>query len=399
MNKNKSLRFYLLSCCAAFCLCSPSLSYAGTPAENIEANYVQGLKDMTNELINVAFEYVAIIGTFFDGEQQLDTQLEQQKLTAEAHKDYQPSDTMCRFGTFVRSIARTENKAEADKLILNDLFLGNMTNESGSFAAEGPFRDFKSRLDHFKKTYCNTADANGSLTTLCTYAAGQAGAQDPNRINKDIDYTRTVDQKLTLNLNMIESPAASEDEEDVYTLGRNLYWPNSLPTVVESQAAHGDAPIVRKQRELIMRTHSLTALQSIAQNSYLNILAQKASAAEGTGADSGWNFMKSMLKEFGLAETDINKTLGDYPSYYAQMDVLTKKMYQSPDFYTNLYDKPANVSRISASMEAIKLMQLRDQYKSALRREMMLSAMLSNRLEKPLLDQQVILQTQNLSRH
>lgn len=404
MIKNKSLRFCLLAGGLFVTVFTGAAdARASTPAQNIQQNYVEGLRKMTVELVNVAFEYVAIIGTFFDSEQQLDTQLEIEKRTAEAHKDYHPSDTMCRFGTFVRSVARTENKAEADKLILNDVFLGNITNVSGSFGATGPFRDFKSRLKHFQKTYCHTADNNGNLGALCTYETNKAGAEDLNRVNKDIDYTRTVDQKLTLNIDMIEDTSsateASEDEEDVYTLGRNLYWPNGLPVITKTRDAHRNAPIVSTQRELIMQAHSLTARQSIAQNSYLNILAQKASAAEGVGEESGWNFMKAMMKEFALDnDDDINKMLGDYPSYYAQMDVLAKKMYQNPNFYTNLYDKPVNVARISASMEAIKLMQLRDQYKSALRQEMLLSAMLSNRLDKPIRDQQILLQMQKLRR-
>ena len=74
--------------------------------------------------------------------------------------------------------------------------------------------------------------------------------------------------------------------------------------------------------------------------------------------------------------------LGQNPSYYAQMDVLTKKIYQNPNFYTSLYDKPTNVRRIGVSMDAISLMQMRDQYESALRKEMLLSLMLEQELKK-----------------
>ena len=55
-------------------------------------------------------------------------------------------------------------------------------------------------------------------------------------------------------------------------------------------------------------------------------------------------------------------------------------MYQSPNFYTNLYEKPTNVRRISTSMEAIKLMQTRDQFELSLRKEMLLSMMLEQEI-------------------
>ena len=58
------------------------------------------------------------------------------------------------------------------------------------------------------------------------------------------------------------------------------------------------------------------------------------------------------------------------------MEVLTKKVYQKPDFYTNLYDTPANVDRKEVAMQAIGLMQKFDIFKSYLRNEASLSVLL-----------------------
>ena len=58
------------------------------------------------------------------------------------------------------------------------------------------------------------------------------------------------------------------------------------------------------------------------------------------------------------------------------MEVLTKKLYQNPSFYTELYDKPANVERKRVALQAIDLMQKRDIYQSLLRSESILSLML-----------------------
>src|SRR5690606_22986449 len=84
----------------------------------------------------------------------------------------------------------------------------------------------------------------------------------------------------------------------------------------------------------------------------------------------------------GTNEDEIFELIGEQPSYYAQLEILTKKIYQNPDFYANLYDKPANVERKSTALKAIDLMLDRAMYESQLRREMVLSVLLSSRLRK-----------------
>jgi hypothetical protein len=51
------------------------------------------------------------------------------------------------------------------------------------------------------------------------------------------------------------------------------------------------------------------------------------------------------------------------------MEILTKRIEQDPNFYTNLYDTPANLARKGAALRAIGLMQHMDMFKSRLRNE------------------------------
>jgi hypothetical protein len=129
-------------------------------------------------------------------------------------------------------------------------------------------------------------------------------------------------------------------------------------------------------------SRGLIAAMGVAHDSFASIAGMKSKTVPGIGAASGWNFMKSMMRDFGLADADIDQLLGQYPSYYAQMEVLTKKIYQRPDFYTNLYDKPTNVKRISDAMTAIQIMQQRDFYESRLRNEMLTSMLVEQALAK-----------------
>jgi hypothetical protein len=85
--------------------------------------------------------------------------------------------------------------------------------------------------------------------------------------------------------------------------------------------------------------------------------------------------MKALLQEMGAAPADIEELMGENPSYYAQMEILTKKIYQNPEFIINLYDKPANVKRIRAAGQAIKTMQDRDIHEALERRMMLISAL------------------------
>ena len=96
-------------------------------------------------------------------------------------------------------------------------------------------------------------------------------------------------------------------------------------------------------------------------------------------------FLYSALKEMsgdGISDDEVKKYLGDKPSYFAQMEMLSKKIYQHPGFYTDLYDKPANVLRKEAAMQAIDLMQKRDIYRSLLRSEALFSVILETELMK-----------------
>ena len=110
-----------------------------------------------------------------------------------------------------------------------------------------------------------------------------------------------------------------------------------------------------------------------------NIISMKSAAPETVSENTG-PYLRALLREFGMAEEEIIDTLGENPSYYAQMELLTKKIYQSPTFYTNLYDKPANVQRLRAAMKAVKIMQDRDIHAAYLRREMLMSMLLEVKL-------------------
>ncbi len=377
---------------ATVCGISPFASFcnAGTiraQSQGFVTNLVHPLQLMADQLTAVSMHATQQIGRFFDAKEQLEVQRDFQTLKAEAIKDYHPSEQMCRVGSLMKSVVSAQQKMAHEKLALNKVLNDQYQNKRNAGTKSGEISDIKSRLSQFRRVYCDPMDNDGGLYWICqhdqdnTLANSEMRADPPGgiggpqqfRMNKDVEYMRTVEYPLTLNIDSVD-PVVSEDEEDIAALAKNLFWTESFKTVEEKS--------INETKDKYLNARGLMALNNIAHNSFTHIVGMKAAAPlpENEAVVPGWAHMKTMMREFGLGDEDIAAMLGAQPSYYAQMDVLTKKLYQNPDFYTNLYDKPANVERITASMDAIGLMQLRDQYEGSLRKEMLLSAMIQESL-------------------
>lgn len=232
--------------------------------------------------------------------------------------------------------------------------------------------DKENRLRQFKQKYCDGAEGNGGMATIC----GSSGS-DKNRLDKDIDYARTLGTPWTLEINYGDTEL-KDDEEDVFALENNIFG-HKVFTRIPPELFGQDESTAGKTswnqgdvRDAYMDMRALIAKRGVAENSFNQMVAMKS---EGTGAST--KYLQEMMKELGIEKTeDLEKLLGKNPSYYAQMEVLTKKIYQNPDFFTNLYDTPANISRKEAAMDAIELIQKFDMFKSNLRTEANLSLML-----------------------
>jgi len=344
---------------------------------------------MTNEMTAVALQQVKMIGTFFDAKHQLETQRLFQTLMAEAHKDYQPSEGLCDIGTTARALIVSEKKSDlAHQTLANRIMERQL--KTGDNLSEAAHSELYSRVDLFKKRFCHKGDNGNGLRNLC------AGAQAPRAtINKDVDYTRTIDSVLTLEVDFgqdseIDIPLDAQgnpidptaDEVSVFALMANLFAHETLPFIGRRVLANQEG-IPRPAAYNYMNLRAVAAKRSVAQNSISAIISEKATGekANGDTAIEYAPFVKSAIAELGVPADDIEFIVGTNPSYFAQMEVLTKKLYQNPVFYTELYDKPANVLRKRAAIRAVGLMQDRDYYKSLLRSEAVLAVLLESMLK------------------
>lgn len=343
-----------------------------------ESHLLPAMLLMTEQMSAIALQQTAAIGMLFDAKHQLESQALLQSMQAQAHKDYQPSQGVCEFGTNTRTLAASNQNTKTVDLALSTYAMDRQLLSGDAISSGGSLADRESRWAQFKDVYCDGGDNSNSFDALCS-------GSDSHRYNRDINFAKTVDDQYTLELDFRTSAdgdhtsrGASEDEEDIFALQSNLYAHRVVPKFSDLYfMATRNGEVIDKGSFLYMDARSLTAQRQVAMASYNAITSMKAQGEENVEP-----YMRALFQEVGMTDAQAQEILGDRPSYYAQMELLTKKLYQRPSFYTDLYDKPVNIDRKDVAMQAISLMQKRDMYDSLLRTEMSQSIWLETELEQ-----------------
>jgi hypothetical protein len=348
-------------------------------------NIPRTLMRMTEQMSAVAMHQAQVLGTLLDAKHQLETQRLFNELQNEAHRDYQPSDDFCWFGTNVRSLAHSESRGKQNATALSER---SMARQLGSLATSGSLNrdeDLLGRWNQFIADNCDSQDNNwsGGVTGM-VQACGANRPPDQMRANRDIDYTRLIDEPRTINLDLLDGAPlpADGEEEDVIAMANYLYGHRPL-----SRA--GDALLKNSQgQNLYLALRSIAARRSVAENSFDTIVGMKSAGTSGSPGSTAQTreFLAAILAELGVADENGNGNnadeiygiIGERPSYYAQLEILAKKIYQNPDFYSSLYDSPANIARKAVALKAIELMLERAMYESETRQEMLMSVLLSS---------------------
>lgn len=332
-------------------------------------NMSVAIKDMAEELSGVMFQQTLAIGTLLDAQHQMETQQILQTLQARAHKDYHPSIGMCEFISHSRSLADSERKGEIAQMALSQRSQDRLQGNTYTAAASGTAQDIESRFEQFRWHFCNPEDHNGKLNNFCVVRT-----RDPNdfeMMNLDIDYNRAIDYPYTLDVDFTND-TLTEHERMVVALSSNLYSHSAFQRAKRNSLLSGDNDDLTTAQEKFMDLRALNAKLSVAENSFNAIAGMKSAGSPGAA-----EFLHAVFENLAMdPEHAPQQIIGEQPSYHAQMEVLSKHMLQNPDFYTNLYDKPANVERKGVALQAIGLIQKFDLFKSHLRNEASLSVLL-----------------------
>ncbi len=350
------------------------------------------LKAMTQEVTADVAWQTFIFGTFLDAKTQIETQRTLQEMNLMALKDYQPSVQMCRMASHVRGLAFSDKGGDIDAQVIGEQFIRRQTGSINTAGAEGEHQDLPDRLSQFKRRFCDIHDNSDGLAFLCpaSYAVSPCSIC-PATTDRDIDYGGVVERALTLDDVFIKdlpdtsgppswslpgSPGtAIVPHEDVMALQNNLYghrvplrMPESLFNLEENQ-------------KKMLDIRSVIAKRSVAEASFAQIVGMRV---PGSGGAYLYTMprMLGFLASFGLSTGDFLAKYEKAPSYYAQMEFLTKEIFRDQQFFVNLYDKPANIGRQKVVLQAFGLMQDFDTLQSYLRTEVMLSVLLELELIK-----------------
>lgn len=341
-------------------------------------NIFPGLTVMSLELSTMPFTIQAAVGGMIDGMIQNRAILETQELRAKTTSNQTPSVSVCRYASLSKGLASSNARARLNASILAkrsmDRQVGaKLVDDTGSGdnlqQALDSIVDHNTRYDQFLSTYCDPQDLQNNLGANPNCAG--------TRKNRDINYNQLVDSPLTLNIDY-SNPSVTIDELDVVALQANLF---SDELISRNPDQFKDK---EEKLEQYMDFRSIMAKRNVAEHSFNTIIGLKSS---GSGASNLQ--MNAVLEEVmpntAIGQTERLNTLfpdlygtgtGPNPSYYAQMELLTQKIFQDVSFYANLYDNPVNVDRQYATLQALGLMQRREAFESMVRGELLASILL-----------------------
>jgi hypothetical protein len=331
-------------------------------------NIFPALKLMTMEATTSAFPLQPIIGAFLDGVQLNKAILEIQTMQARITRDQMPAVSMCRYASLTKGLAASQSKARFNASYLSKRSLerqlgGNTTDKDQEYLDN--ISDHYTRYDQFLSNYCDPQDFQNGLGVV----NGCAGV----RKNRDINYNQLIDSPLTLNVDYTDS-LVTEDEVDILAMASNLF---SDELINRDFRQFTD----EQRANQFVQYRALLAKRNVAEYSFNSIIGMKT-AGSGASNVQMEGLMRELMPSGAQADAERQALLfpkiaaagaNPNPSYYAQMELLTQKLFQDVSFYTNLYDNPANVERQYAAMQALGLMQRRDAYESMVRSELLAS--------------------------
>lgn len=344
----------------------PSLGYAISspvyvPDSMVQQTWLNGFAQFTNRVNEAIIAATTSLGTFFDAQNNMDAARSLQERRAAAAKTYAPSEALCRFGTMGQALAASQAISDSNKLVLSNTLLGRERAASNTVYGD-PGDQLKRRYEYFRQNYCDKTSANDALKKSCD-------VKTDRNLDSDVNYTKQIDVPLTLDVDYTNgtSGQTDKDEEGIMAMADNLFPPQPLPKAFADLSYKGPN----------MRYRSLQAIRSVAKNSFISLVADKAKTTSQMAP-----YIGKLMESLGVSADQAPILMGDKPSYFSQMEVLTKKLYQSPAFFVNLVDTPASVERQRAAMRAIKLQQGADLAETVKRREMLLAVLLELKLRE-----------------
>lgn len=339
-------------------------SAVSVPSELVERSWLTGIRRIGNRMTEALLSQTSSWGSFLNAQNLLDARRAQQEQAARTAKSFASSEALCRFGSLSQSLGASDSLKDTNGLMLMSMLNNRENGSSNTIYADRGGNAVESRINQLRSNYCNPNESNAALNDLC-----ERNKNNDSQFNKDINYTSSLDVPMTLDVDFTAGGQAGErkDQEAVLALAENLFPPHRLYGDYSSANYVKDSGLYR----------SLQSMRNVAKSSLVSYVAEKSKGTTGSE-----DFITALMQSLGVPEAQARTLMGENPSYFAQMEVLTKKLYQDPAFYVNLVDTPANVQRQRAAIRAIKLQQGHDLAETVKRREMLLAILLELKIRE-----------------
>lgn len=288
-----------------------------------------------------------------------------QRQSAEMTMELMPDETTAQVACGVSDLPAAQQAAAATTTQISDSSAARRLGRSAGTSGIAIASDMRDRFDIFKRYFCNPEGWGGVLSNVCK-DAGEAPDLDIQFSAVDADKKPIgIGNRWTLDLDDNPADRSTTDEVIVEAFRTNLFGNQLAARPTRDQFAQTNTQLA------YLNQRGLEAKRNVAEYSFNSYIGEKKKSEGGKGSKE---FLENTLKNLNLGNADeILERAGENPSYYAIMEVLGKKAYQSPDFYTNLTNLSPQVAQTHASVQAVGLMQMRDVYESLLRSEMILS--------------------------
>ncbi len=354
----------------------------------VKDTWITGLKSMAAQLTATTLQNAGSFGGMFDSMATNTAILSAQKLQAGAYQNYTPGENLCRFGTLSRSLASADLAATRQINAIDTVLLNRETNNN-SYGSPSSDHDQMGKLKNLTNLYCNPGDNNANpVACECDLTQGTCSGPLAARSNRDLDFARLFASRLTLNFNLSDG-VITPDEQDVLGFLTTVSAFPILPPLAPRSSELTSSPAVMTA---FQDTRKIAAQRGLTRATLAHFVGSRSN---GGGGAASAPYMQALLQELGMNAATAQEYLtsegqnltgtgateqSKSASYNAQMEILTKKIYQNPNFYTYLMDKPANIDRAHAAQMAIRLMQRRDMADIITRREMLLSQLLEAKI-------------------
>lgn len=334
----------------------PAAYGVDVPPKMIEESWITGAHQLGNQLNQAIQRQTTMIGSFFQSQAQSGSIRAIQEGQAKAARNYLPSEPLCRYGSLSQGLAASDMATTTNKgALMSALQSNEMRSLNTINSSKNPNQ---TSMGSFRGSNCDPASGNFALNCKKN--------KSDTRYNKDVDYANAIDTPLTLDASFSED-AATDVSSDILTMAENLF-----PSKPANKGPDKEGYINNNSQ-----FRSIQAIRSVAKNTFVSQIAEKSKGSAGS-----YEFMNRLMQSLGLTDANAKYLLGEKPSYYAQMEVLTKKIFQAPAFYINLVDTPSNVKRQKAAIQAIKLQQQNDFAQVVKRREMLLAVLLEMKIRE-----------------